>query len=114
MVLKVGDHVQPKPGFEYVADGGSASRYVPIGTITRVQQFGLGQLVWIDDIRRPFLSSYFEPAHPTAPLKRTRPRSPDLQSLVHAYGGYDKITPEAWEDWDRRVAAWREDVLGRP
>jgi hypothetical protein len=33
--------------------------------------------------------------------------APDLQELVRQYGGYDKITPAAWVDWDNRVADWR-------
>jgi hypothetical protein len=31
---------------------------------------------------------------------------PDLQELVRQYGGYDRITPEAWAKWDRDNAAW--------
>ena len=25
-------------------------------------------------------------------------------------GGYDKITPEAWKDWDKETADYRADV----
>jgi hypothetical protein len=31
---------------------------------------------------------------------------PDLQELVAAWGGYDKITPEAWAAYDRALADW--------
>lgn len=34
-------------------------------------------------------------------------RPPDLQELVRAYGGYDRITPEAWAAYDRELAEWR-------
>ena len=32
------------------------------------------------------------------------PRAPDLQQLVAKQGGYDKITPEAWAEWDAQNA----------
>jgi hypothetical protein len=28
-------------------------------------------------------------------------RLPDLQAWIGFFGGYDKISPEAWEQWDR-------------
>jgi hypothetical protein len=34
--------------------------------------------------------------------------APDLQELVRRFGGYDKITPEAWEEYDRAMAEWQE------
>jgi hypothetical protein len=34
--------------------------------------------------------------------------APDLQKLVGCHGGYDKITPEAWAEYDRAVADWHE------
>jgi hypothetical protein len=34
--------------------------------------------------------------------------APDLQELVRKYGGYNKITAEAWAEWDRDVEAWRK------
>jgi hypothetical protein len=37
------------------------------------------------------------------------PKPPDLQKLVTRFGGYDKITPEAWAEWDRVNAEWREE-----
>jgi hypothetical protein len=40
--------------------------------------------------------------------------APNLQNLVAAFGGYDKITPEAWAEWDRACAEYqqyRRDVL---
>jgi hypothetical protein len=30
--------------------------------------------------------------------------APDLQELVARFGGYDRITPEAWAEYDREVA----------
>jgi hypothetical protein len=38
------------------------------------------------------------------PMKRM---PPDLQALVAAHGGYDKITREAWAEYDTQVAAWQ-------
>ena len=32
---------------------------------------------------------------------------PDLQALVAKHGGYDKITPEAWAEWDRQKALFQ-------
>jgi hypothetical protein len=32
---------------------------------------------------------------------------PDLQKLVRTHGGYDKITPEVWAQWDHDRALWR-------
>jgi hypothetical protein len=34
--------------------------------------------------------------------------APDLQGLVARHGGYDKITPEAWAEYDRAMADWQE------
>jgi hypothetical protein len=34
-------------------------------------------------------------------------RPPDLQELVARFGGYDKITPEAWAEYDRAMAEWQ-------
>jgi hypothetical protein len=47
-----------------------------------------------------------------------RPRvlcpSPNLQDLVARFGGYDKITPEAWAQFDLEMKCWLENVrLGR-
>lgn len=33
---------------------------------------------------------------------------PDLQELVARHGGYDKITPEAWAEYDRTMAEWQQ------
>jgi hypothetical protein len=33
---------------------------------------------------------------------------PDLQQWVAFYGGYDKITPEAWAEWDRLHERYRQ------
>jgi hypothetical protein len=33
---------------------------------------------------------------------------PDLQALVAKFGGYNKITPEAWAEWDRRNAEYQQ------
>jgi hypothetical protein len=34
--------------------------------------------------------------------------APDLQELIARHGGYDKIAPEAWAEWDRLNAEWQE------
>jgi hypothetical protein len=34
--------------------------------------------------------------------------APNLQQLVAKFGSYDKITPEAWAEWDRAVAQWQQ------
>jgi hypothetical protein len=34
--------------------------------------------------------------------------APDLQELVERHGGYDKITPAAWAEYDRAMADWQE------
>jgi hypothetical protein len=36
------------------------------------------------------------------------PKPPDLQKLVAQYGGYNRITPEAWQAWDQANAAYQE------
>lgn len=36
-----------------------------------------------------------------------RESPPDLQELVLAHGGFDRITPEAWLAYDRALAEWR-------
>ncbi len=33
---------------------------------------------------------------------------PDLQEWIAFYGGYHKIPPEAWAEWDRLNEAYRE------
>jgi hypothetical protein len=33
--------------------------------------------------------------------------APDLHALVAAHGGYDKITSEAWTEYDRAMSAWQ-------
>lgn len=33
---------------------------------------------------------------------------PDLQEFVAHFGGYDKITPKAWAEYDKAVANWRQ------
>ena len=35
------------------------------------------------------------------------PTAPDLQELVARYGGYNKIPPEAWAQWDADTAAYQ-------
>jgi hypothetical protein len=44
-----------------------------------------------------------------APARRLM-APPDLQTLVAEYGGYNKITPEAWEEWDAATKQWKQDV----
>jgi hypothetical protein len=43
---------------------------------------------------------------------RAKP-APDLQELVRKHGGYDKITPEAWAEYDRVLAEWQEAKRSR-
>jgi len=38
---------------------------------------------------------------------------PDLQLLVAAHGGYDRITPEAWVKFDADLAAWKQRLRER-
>jgi hypothetical protein len=33
--------------------------------------------------------------------------APDLQQLVERFGGYDKITAEAWAAYDAAMAEWQ-------
>lgn len=35
---------------------------------------------------------------------------PNLQELVAKHGGYQHITPEAWEEYDRAVVVWRAKI----
>lgn len=35
---------------------------------------------------------------------------PDLQSLVEQFGGYDRITAEAWRKYNAELARWRNLV----
>jgi hypothetical protein len=35
----------------------------------------------------------------------TMPPPPDLQKLVEEFGGYHKVTPEAWALYDEQLAA---------
>jgi uncharacterized protein YuzE len=35
---------------------------------------------------------------------------PDLQALVAAFGGYHRITDEAWGEWDLRSAAYQSSI----
>ena len=34
--------------------------------------------------------------------------APDLQELVARHDGYNKVTPEAWAEYDRAMAEWQE------
>jgi hypothetical protein len=36
-------------------------------------------------------------------------KAPDLQKLVERFGGYDRITPEAWAEHDAAMAQWHID-----
>jgi hypothetical protein len=33
---------------------------------------------------------------------------PDLQQTIEAFGGYDKVTPDAWAAYDKAMAKWLE------
>ena len=52
----VGDRAKPRPGFEAV----EARRPVPAGVVTKVEPFGLGQLVYINGEARPFYANYLQ------------------------------------------------------
>jgi hypothetical protein len=34
------------------------------------------------------------------------PKAPDLQELVARFGGYSKVPPEAWTEYDQAMAEW--------
>lgn len=34
-------------------------------------------------------------------------RRPNLDALVAEHGGYNRIPPEAWKQYDREVTAWQ-------
>ena len=38
---------------------------------------------------------------------------PDLQKLVACFGGYNKITPEAWAQWDEANEAYQQQLRRR-
>jgi hypothetical protein len=38
---------------------------------------------------------------------------PSLQELVERYGGYSRVPPEAWAEFDRRMERWREEYKQR-
>jgi hypothetical protein len=62
-----------------------------------------------DEIIRAVQAATFA-AKPDAPLPSPdsgAQRPPDLQELVARYGGYNRITPEAWAKYDRAVAEWK-------
>jgi len=37
--------------------------------------------------------------------------APDLGELVRTHGGYDRITPEAWRDFDERKVRWYDALI---
>lgn len=39
--------------------------------------------------------------------------SPSLQDLVETYGGYDKIPPEVWAEYDALVKDWNLRRINR-
>jgi hypothetical protein len=50
-------------------------------------------------------------APPTTKTPRTRNEpAPDLQELVRAWGGYNKIPPDAWREFDAAMKAWRQGL----
>jgi hypothetical protein len=46
--------------------------------------------------------------------KQAKPRKliapPDLQALVEAWGGYDKVSSRAWAEYDAELAKWQSMV----
>jgi hypothetical protein len=47
------------------------------------------------------------------PATEAPPKAPDLQELVARFGGYDKITPEAWAQFDADMAAYQAWIRRR-
>lgn len=45
-----------------------------------------------------------------SPLQPPWVPPPDLQALVAEFGGYRKITPEAWARYDREMAEWKANL----
>ena len=41
-------------------------------------------------------------------------KPPNLQELVEKHGGYDKVPPEAWRDYQHALAAYQRKVRGPP
>ena len=47
------------------------------------------------------------PLPATAETTKPPPKPLDLQALVAKHGGYDRIPPEAWAEWDRQNALFQ-------
>jgi hypothetical protein len=47
------------------------------------------------------------------PTEKDTIRPPDLGELVERFGGYHKITPEGWAEWDAAVAEFHERLRRR-
>jgi hypothetical protein len=60
------------------------------------------QTLWrrLDQLVADGAVSESPPAPASPPENKARP--PDLQELVARFGGYNKITPEAWAEYARR------------
>ena len=43
-------------------------------------------------------------------LRKTR-EMPDLQKIIEQFGGYDKITPEAWELYRIDLLNWKQRYI---
>jgi hypothetical protein len=74
------------------------------------EQFALQRKMWAEQARKAA-----EDRRVNAELAEAAQRwwkraltPPSLQDLVQAAGGYHRITPEAWEQYDAEVAAWKE------
>ena len=52
------------------------------------------------------------PAHKPPSEATDQREPPSLRKLVEDYGGYNKITPEAWAEFDAAMALWKEFVRG--
>jgi hypothetical protein len=39
---------------------------------------------------------------------------PDLQTLIALHGGYDRVRPEAWAEFDQAMAEWHLRRRGLP
>jgi hypothetical protein len=66
-----------------------------------------------DEIIRRVQAGTFAPSESKAPMTPdalfpSPARPPDLQALIARYGGYNRITEEAWAEHDKQVAEWKQ------
>jgi len=44
---------------------------------------------------------------PNGDRAELRDPMPDVQEFIRRYGGFAKVPPEAWREWDRMNARWQ-------